>query len=92
MEGGFIDPELEPGSVLLVDYRLKHCGTANRSRADRPVICLGYSRDWFLDTLHYKEINPLQIDLDILAAKPTPEQHLLSRAKMYASLETRRRT
>lgn len=83
LEGGFLDPELKPGSALLVDYRLKHCGTANRSKTDRPALCLGYSRDWFLDTLHYKNINPLQIDRKSLASKPDKLRQLLSRAAMY---------
>ena len=87
MEKGHFDPELPLGSALLVDYRLKHCGTANHSAAHRPALCLGYSRDWFLDTLHYKDINPLQLDKRELEKKPEFERHLLSRTTMYAALE-----
>ena len=81
--GKAIDPRLSPGDALLLDYRVMHHGTANRSSRNRPILCLAYSRDWFLDTRHYGGMNPLQIDEASLQGRDADVQQLFSRASIW---------
>jgi hypothetical protein len=46
----------ELGDCLLVDYRLVHRGTANRSPNSRPVLYLVYYRHWFRDRVNYRKL------------------------------------
>ncbi|MFN7876971.1 MAG: phytanoyl-CoA dioxygenase family protein [Pirellula sp.] len=64
------DPIAEPGSCLLMDYRLSHQGLANRSDQIRPVLSLVYNRPWFRDYVNYKEQLPLEISTDELRRVP----------------------
>ena len=84
--GGFIDPVLEPGDALLVDYRLMHGGTANHSAANRPMLCLAYSRDWFFDNRHFNVLNPLQFDMAGFSSRSPADQQLFARAKIYRQM------
>ena len=47
-------PDLARGDCLLMDYRLLHQGTANRSSKARPILFLGYTRPWFHDRENFK--------------------------------------
>lgn len=40
------------GSVAIYDIRVMHRGGANRSDADRPVVYLTFSRNWYRDVLN----------------------------------------
>lgn len=82
----YVLPELNPGSALLLDYRVNHNGTANRSSRNRPLLCLAYSRDWFVDTRHFQTMNPLQIEPATLHAMDPDSRHLFSRSAMYRQL------
>lgn len=77
---GYVDPEVEPGAALLVDYRLRHSGTANKSDSDRPALCLGYSRDWFLDTRNFGAVGPLQVEAETLEQMDEADRRLFVRA------------
>jgi hypothetical protein len=46
-------PETKAGSVYLMDYRLVHGGTANRSGRPRPILYLVYARPWFTDFANF---------------------------------------
>ncbi len=86
--GDHVDAELELGSALLVDYRLRHGGTANNSNKDRPLLCLAFSRDWFVDTQNFRTVDPLQIEAERLERMSPAIQHLFSRATLYHELKT----
>jgi hypothetical protein len=47
------DPVVLAGSCLLMDYRLRHGGTANRSETVRPILYNVYQRRWFRDFVNY---------------------------------------
>jgi ectoine hydroxylase-related dioxygenase (phytanoyl-CoA dioxygenase family) len=47
------DPVAPVGSCMIMDYRLLHRGTANRSRHVRPILYVAYHRPWFKD--YYSE-------------------------------------
>jgi len=79
----WFDPELEPGSALLLDYRVLHGGTANLSAQIRSILCLAYSRDWFLDSKNFEEVNPLQVDADVLEKMEPRYRRLFKRAELY---------
>ena len=40
-------------AVLMVDYRLAHCGTKNPSQVPRPILYLVYARKWFTDAENF---------------------------------------
>jgi ectoine hydroxylase-related dioxygenase (phytanoyl-CoA dioxygenase family) len=69
----YIEPEISVGSVLLFDYRLQHCGTANRSTNVRPLVCGVYGRPWFRDAANYFRQEALLIPDEVYAQ--TPERY-----------------
>lgn len=42
-------PTVQPGSAILWDYRIHHCGLANHGAAPRPVIFSALSREWWVE-------------------------------------------
>jgi Phytanoyl-CoA dioxygenase (PhyH) len=42
-------PVVNPGSAILWDYRIWHCGLANHSESPRPVIFTTLSREWWVE-------------------------------------------
>lgn len=82
-ENDFVDPQLEPGSALLLDYRVLHGGTANLSRQSRPILCLAYSRDWFLDTRNFQAVDPLQVETKLLDDMEPSHRRLFKRAELF---------
>eukprot|EP00554_Chaetoceros_debilis_P001243 CAMPEP_0194096602 /NCGR_PEP_ID=MMETSP0149-20130528/57426_1 /TAXON_ID=122233 /ORGANISM="Chaetoceros debilis, Strain MM31A-1" /LENGTH=608 /DNA_ID=CAMNT_0038782581 /DNA_START=36 /DNA_END=1862 /DNA_ORIENTATION=+ len=42
-----------PGTVILLDIRLRHRGGANRSDKPRPILYLGYTMRWFRDAANF---------------------------------------
>jgi hypothetical protein len=55
------DPQAAIGSALLMDYRLMHQGTRNRSDQVRPIIYLVYNRPWYRDPVNFACQPPLSI-------------------------------
>lgn len=54
-------PIVQPGSALLWDYRLTHCGLANRGDHPRPIIFSALCRDWWsqfvrIDATRYEKL------------------------------------
>jgi len=82
-EQDWVDAQLELGSALLLDYRVLHGGTANLSSQTRPILCLAYSRDWFLDTRNFQAVNPLQVAADLLDDMEPRHRRLFKRAELY---------
>ena len=64
------------GSVLLMDYRLKHYGMANRSEIVRPIMYNIYSRPWFRDYVNYEKQPPLEISKKDYLKIPDEYKHL----------------
>lgn len=58
---GYVDPEVPIGSALIMDYLLRHGGTANRSLNVRPILYNIYARPWFHDCVNYSLHRPLMI-------------------------------
>lgn len=44
-------PMVQPGSALLWDFRIFHCGLANRSGAPRPLVYSTLCREWWRETV-----------------------------------------
>ncbi|MCB9640498.1 MAG: phytanoyl-CoA dioxygenase family protein [Myxococcales bacterium] len=76
-------PVVEVGDALLMDYRLWHAGTANRSEVSRPVLYSYYARQWFRDCVNYFQQNALEISRDELLKIPESLRYLF----MYAHLK-----
>lgn len=47
-------PYVARGDCFMMDYRLLHHGTANRSGAIRPVLYIVYARPWFTDIGNFR--------------------------------------
>ena len=73
------NPYVAKGGCYLMDYRLWHHGTANRSPDPRPILYLVYTRPWFTDMLNFAGMPRLQLASDDLAAMPTGQQRLFRR-------------
>lgn len=67
------DPLVPAGSCLLLDYRLRHGGTANLSPQVRPILYNVYSRPWFRDSRNYRKQASLQIGRR--EHRRVPEEH-----------------
>jgi len=81
-----IEPLVREGSCMLWDFRLKHCGTANRSALPRPLLYLTYCRPWFVEYMNFNaKKNPKQKPLlatkTFLSSLPKQHQRLLRRAQ-----------
>jgi ectoine hydroxylase-related dioxygenase (phytanoyl-CoA dioxygenase family) len=55
------DPVAQVGSCLLMDYRLLHGGTVNRSKQMRPILYLTYHRPWFKDYVNFVKVKELVV-------------------------------
>lgn len=78
-DGEFELPYVERGGCYVVDYRLAHQGTANRSKVERPILYLTYARSWFTDTVNYGNNIRINIRADDLPAIPAQHRRLFQR-------------
>lgn len=70
-----LEPYTQPGGCFLMDYRLWHRGTPNRSGAPRPILYVVYARSWFTDHLQGRSaLNPRQYQ-----SLPAQQQRLFRR-------------
>jgi hypothetical protein len=53
---------LKRGGCYLMDYRLIHQGTANRSNAPRTMLYIVYTRPWFTDSENFRRHSRITID------------------------------
>ena len=58
----YIDPEINIGSCLLMDYRLLHRGNSNLSNKVRPLLYLNYCNPWYFDHLNFNKQAFLVVD------------------------------
>jgi ectoine hydroxylase-related dioxygenase (phytanoyl-CoA dioxygenase family) len=75
------EPLVREGSCVLWDYRLRHCGTPNRSAVPRPLLYMTYCRPWFRDHKNYRKIVALRAPKGFLAKLPKDLRCLLSRVQ-----------
>lgn len=72
-------PYVERGRAFVMDYRLTHRGTENRSSAERPMVYLVYARPWFTDITNYGSADRIRIAPEELAAVPEKDRKLFRR-------------
>ena len=75
------EPLVREGSCVLWDYRLRHCGTPNRSAMPRPLLYMTYCRPWFMDHKNYRKQIPLRARGGFLADLTDDLRHLLVRVQ-----------
>ncbi len=75
--GPGVDFLTDLGSCYLFDYRVLHCGVANRSDGPRPLLYNIYTKPWFRDTKNYSNQAPLIITEAQIAALPERYQTML---------------
>jgi ectoine hydroxylase-related dioxygenase (phytanoyl-CoA dioxygenase family) len=71
-----VDPVADLGDCLLVDYRLLHAGTANRSASPRPILYNMYCRPWFRDSRNYRKQQRIRISREEYMRIPAQFRHL----------------
>ncbi|MCP4304356.1 MAG: phytanoyl-CoA dioxygenase [bacterium] len=71
----YADPVAPVGSCMLMDYRLVHSGTTNRSSTTRPILYVIYHRPWFHDYVNFQRVKPLRISADEYSKVPTEYKH-----------------
>jgi ectoine hydroxylase-related dioxygenase (phytanoyl-CoA dioxygenase family) len=79
---GTAEPVVKRGSVLLMDYRLFHCGTPNTSDAPRPLLYNGYARPWFRDPVNYSRQGAVVMTRDDLESIPPEHRKLFAGATL----------
>jgi hypothetical protein len=77
-----IDPIVPVGSCLLMDYRLIHKGTENRSDRVRPIFYIVYSRPWFRDSVNFYRQDPIVMRRAQLERTPKQWRRLFALAKI----------
>ena len=78
----FVDPELDIGSCILMDYRLKHRGNANRSDQVRPLLYCNYSAPWYFDSNNFKKQAHLMIGDEEFEKIPAKYKAMFARRNM----------
>jgi hypothetical protein len=63
-------PYVSMGGCYLMDYRLSHYGTPNRSGRMRPILYVVYSRPWFRDERNFYSLPALSMPDDSRARIP----------------------
>ena len=55
-------PYIARGDCFLMDYRVRHQGTPNRTGAERPILYIVYTRPWFIDIRNFRRQPRINID------------------------------
>jgi len=74
-------PYANAGDCVLMDFRLWHRGTENRSNKIRTFLYMVYSRSWFNDNTNYPKQKRLKITNKEFAKIPTNHRHLFAQRK-----------
>ena len=69
------------GDMFLMDYRLIHAGTANRSSQARSILYIVYSRPWFREDLNFSEQAPIKLSSKQFKKIPKPLRYLFAASK-----------
>jgi ectoine hydroxylase-related dioxygenase (phytanoyl-CoA dioxygenase family) len=77
------DPIVRVGSCLLMDYRLYHQGTANRSETIRPMLFCAYHLPWYKDYWNQKTWPFLRISDADYAAIPAEHRSMFAWIEHY---------
>lgn len=71
-----LDPEVQRGSILIMDSRLIHRGGPNVSDLVRPLVYITYQCSWYRDFRGYTDRNPLNITNKELKKIPEAYKHM----------------
>jgi ectoine hydroxylase-related dioxygenase (phytanoyl-CoA dioxygenase family) len=85
-DSNFFDPELELGSCMLMDYRLKHRGNANNSEQQRPLLYCNYSAPWYFDSNNFQKQAHLMLSDTEYMKVPKEHKPLFARRNMKLAL------
>jgi len=75
-------PYTSTGSVILMDFKLRHAGMANKSDHPRAIMYNIYSRPWFRDSANYGKQADVQISKKELVKIPAQYQRLFQFANV----------
>jgi ectoine hydroxylase-related dioxygenase (phytanoyl-CoA dioxygenase family) len=72
-------PYLHRGDCFLMDYRLWHHGTANRSEVERPILYIVFARSWFTDMRNFNRQPRLRMTPEDFLKVPRQHRALFRR-------------
>ena len=78
---------VERGGCYLMDYRLIHRGTANRSDVMRPMLSLIYARSWFTDAENFNSHPRIAIAPEDVAKIPAQHRPLFRRLAAQGAMD-----
>lgn len=78
---GAVLPWPKAGDCYLMDFRLRHAGTANVSNRPRTIVYVVYSRRWFHDRKNYDLQSPLAVTREQYEAIPETHRPLFDHAR-----------
>ncbi|MCP4046983.1 MAG: phytanoyl-CoA dioxygenase family protein [Gammaproteobacteria bacterium] len=78
----YIDPVVDIGDCILMDYRLLHCGTANNSGNVRPLLYLTYRCPGFTDKVNFSKQAAVQISSAEYSRVPSEYQFLFRETEL----------
>jgi ectoine hydroxylase-related dioxygenase (phytanoyl-CoA dioxygenase family) len=79
------NPYVSRGECFLMDYRLLHQGTPNRSAEPRPVIYVVYARPWFTDVVNFHSQPRINLNCEDLQRIPSEHHPLFRRISAQGS-------
>ena len=78
---GATTPWPKLGDSYLMDFRLRHGGTPNRSDRPRPLLYIVYSRAWFQDRANFDKQQRLLVGADEFERIPSEHRRLFDDAR-----------
>ncbi len=79
-------PKAKAGDCVMWDFRTWHCGTANLTQEERPLIYMTVSRRWFEDRCNYHRLNgryPLLLSQDFMQGLDKDQKKLFQAASIF---------
>ena len=88
-DADMVAPLVPVGSAILWDYRVKHCGLANRGDRVRPLLYVTACRPFWIDAGNFERGRDLKLLVDPAVLDGLGEQHRgrFARAQLFAAGE-----
>lgn len=83
----FIDLEINKGSCFLIDTRIMHAGTPNKSSNFRPMIYITYSFPWYINYIDFRGMPCFKMSDDEFLKWDKTTQNRLIRRNIQAGIK-----
>jgi hypothetical protein len=88
-EDAMFAPIVPPGSAVIWDYRIRHCGLANRGDRTRPLLYVTACRPFWIDSKNFKRGRDLKLLVapEVLESLDKAGRKRFARAQLFAAGE-----